>query len=256
MLKKRIIPILLFDGNQAVQSIQFKRPHRRVGSMMQHVKVMEKRGIDELIILDVNATLEKRAPLFDQIKDFAGELFCPLTYGGGINCIEHVDELIQRCGADKVAISSAACRDPGLLNEIGNKYGAQSVVYSMDISHHKDILLVNGMDISIRLLANIASGFNVGEILLTAVYKNGTKKGYDTNLLASIASVSRVPVIINGGCGEPAHMAAAFDAGADAVAASTMFLFSDYTPRECAKYLIELNHPVRVENEHDNKSKT
>lgn len=224
MLKHRIIPILLWDGKQCVQSVKFQRPHRPVGSMMQHIKIMERRNIDELIILDVNATIEKRKPLFDEIKEFTSQLYCPVTYGGGITELKDI-ELLLKAGADKVAIKHRY----NLINVATEKFGRQCIVKSVDS---------NGL-----WFEAVEQG--AGEILLTSMDNNGTMKGYDENLLIFYRHLN-IPIIINGGCGNPQHMIEAIQAGASAVAASTMFLFSSTTPRDCAEALHAAGIPVRL----------
>lgn len=248
MLKHRVIPILLWDGTNCVQSVQFKKPHRVVGSMMQSIQNMERRNIDEIIILDVNATLEKREPLFEELKEYTSHLFCPVTYGGGISKIEDVNKLIQECGVDKVALNSFLTSDQ-LAHKIIHKYGSQSIVASIDIRDNKIWSYKTDRSYSlckivdyIRYLENI----DIGEVLLTSVDRNGTKKGYDTALCYDLEDYVKIPVILNGGCGVPEDMVKAIMFGADAVAASTMFLFSDVTPRDCAKVLKGAGLAARV----------
>lgn len=225
MLKHRIIPILLWDGIQVVQSVQFKRPHRPVGSMMQYIKVMETRNIDELIILDVNATIEKRKPKFEEIKEFTKELFCPVTIGGGITELDDIGRLIRECGADKVAIRT----NQFLVYDAVHKFGAQAIVSAIDIYPYH------------CFTKNVA-----GELLITSVLNNGAMIGYQLNLI-DWAKDYNVPIIINGGCGTPQHMIEAIKCGASAVAASSMFLFTDHTPRSCARALHAAGIPVRLQ---------
>lgn len=246
MLKHRIIPILLWNGKQVVQSVQFKRPHRNVGSMMQHIRIMETRNIDELIILDVNATIEKRKPLFNEIKEFTKELFCPVTIGGGITELDDIKRLIQDCGADKVSIKTVANNDCSFIKDASNKFGSQAIVFAIDTfidPYNKNHYGWAGIPIGI--LSSVSASLGAGELLITSTDNNGTKKGYDTDLTKKIASLVDIPIIINGGCGHPDHMIEAINAGADAVAASSLFLFTDWTPRTCAKALQEAGIPVR-----------
>src|SRR5688572_26855901 len=132
MLKHRIIPVILFDGSYCVQTTQFKKPARRIGPIGQYVNNIAKRNVDELIIIDINATREKRRPYFDKIKEFTSNQFCPVTYGGGIRSLEDIDVLIKYCGVDKVAIKT----NFALIDSAAKKFGAQAIVYSMDCWKH------------------------------------------------------------------------------------------------------------------------
>jgi len=226
---------------QVVQTTQFKRPYRNCGSLMQHIEVMESRNIDELILLDIDATQENRGPDFDVIKEVCNELFCPVTYGGGIKTLDHVNELIQRCGVDKVAIKAGGKTS---ISSTINKYGSQAVVgvvdFNVDYVPNCIVLLKPVID-NLSTLQKIG----LGEVLLTAIRKNGTQSGYDLFPLKYCKSLS-IPIIINGGCGHPDHMVEAIKAGVSAVAASSMFLFSSHTPKSCAKALHEAGVLVRL----------
>lgn len=228
MLKKRIIPILLWDGKQCVQTTKFQRPYRPVGSMMQHIEVMESRNIDELIILDIVATAEGRKPLFNEIKEFTSKLFCPVTIGGGISELDDIKRLIQDCGADKVAMKTNY--DKLAMGAI-EKFGAQAIVQVIDTGKY----LVNYYD------------HNAGELLITQIDRNGTQEGYNLDILKHIHKYWGTPVIINGGCGKPEHMKQAFDAGASACGASSMFLFTEHTPKSVARKLAEWHVEVRLD---------
>jgi cyclase len=211
--------------------------------MMQHIEVMESRNIDELIILDIVASKERREPLFNEIKQFTSRLFCPVTIGGGISSLDHAKRLIQECGADKIAIKS----NPRVIPEIANKFGAQAIVGVCDYTYPNRYY---GKSISwlITKLIRMTTGMHspVGEILLTSMARNGTKLGYDE--VPSLLNNSKLPpIVVNGGCGEPAHMLKAFQQGANACAASSMFLFTEWTPRDCAKYLQDKGIGVRVD---------
>lgn len=252
MLKHRIIPVILWNGKQAVQSVQFKRPHRNVGSMMQHIRIMETRNIDELIILDVNATIERRKPLFNEIKEFTKELFCPVTIGGGITELDDVSRLIQECGADKIAINTAIQKSDTLIDKIANRFGSQAIVAAIDDKANYAFNPYNWNAKSIVKTEDLAVYFTklgAGEILLTSVNQNGTMKGYDTEILEKVSDAVDIPVIINGGCGKPLDMVAGIACGAAAVAASSLFLFTEHTPRSCAKALQEAGLPVRMDEQ-------
>ena len=249
MLKHRIVPVLLWDGDQVVQSVQFNRPHRKCGSMQEHIANMERRNVDELIILDVNATLESREPKFKEIRKYAEQLFCPVTYGGGISKIEHVDKLIQECGVDKVAIKSNYLK----ITPISYKYGTQAVVASVDHAYgNAQYGVLNNHDhindpFTVEGWCKRLEDIGAGEILLTDILCNGKKEGYAIGLTHTVVKKINIPVITNGGCGAPEHMQQAFEAGASACAASSMFLFTEHTPRSVARELREAGVAVRVD---------
>lgn len=249
MLKHRIIPILLFNEKlQVVQTTQFKRPYRPVGSLRQHIKVMESRNIDEIILLDIEATSQRREPNFEAIKEFASELFCPVSYGGGISNIDHIGRLIQDCGVDKVAVKT----NTKVMEDTANKYGSQAVVGVIDFDENEaedgdgnPSRFVGICSINLYVKYLIKQG--CGEILLTSINKNGTLKGYDLLLIQDICKEISIPVIANGGCYDWLCMKHAIEVGASAVAASTMFLHTDTTPRDCARALHEAGVPVRLD---------
>jgi cyclase len=240
-LKHRIIPILQWDGVQAVKTTQFRRPPRPVGSMMQHIENMQRRDIDELIILDINATKEGREPAYSKIEEYASKLYCPLTVAGGVSELSHIKNLLN-AGADKVAIKTAT----GIIEEACEKFGAQSIVRALDYN-----TTVTG-NYYIEMIKKYEVGKNphvispCGEVLLTSIPNEGTRIGYDIKLLDIVQKRYKCPIILNGGCGTPEHMLEAFKAGAHAVAASSMFLFTDTTPKSCARYLHEQGIEVRL----------
>lgn len=200
---------------------------------MQYIKVLEKRNVDELIVIDIEATKEGRLIDCDKIKEYTSQLFCPLTLGGGIKTLDDINKLLQS-GADKVTIQT----NYEIIPEASKKFGAQCIVYSMDVLPYS-LLSRTVKD------AKIWKSRGVGEILLTKTNYEGMMGGYDQMLIREISKAISIPIIINGGCGRPAHMKWALEHGASAVAASSMFLFTDVTPRDCAEYLKKEGVPVR-----------
>lgn len=225
-LKTRVIPILQWDGMQAVKTRQFKRPPRPVGSMMQHVLNMNNRNVDELIILDINATIEQREPLYEKIKEYTSECYMPVTYGGGVNSLECIEKLLK-AGADKVAIKTGS----DLIPQACEKFGAQAIVWVAD--HYEYI----NIDWNVNLISQFYYTTCPGEILYTSIDREGIGRGYGLRHLEHFKKYYNCPIIINGGCGEPNHMLEAINAGAHACAASSLFLFSDYTPKDCSEFL-------------------
>lgn len=236
MLKTRIIPILLYDGEYCVKTTQFNRPVRRLGPIDQYVLNMANRDIDELIILDILATEQRREPDFSQIKKFTEKLHCPVTYGGGVKNIDHIKKLIQECGIDKVVIKTHI----GILEEAIKKLGSQSVVCALDCKN-------NISPYAHRLNARVLEDIGAGELVVTDIDVQGTMNGYNLGLIGEIADNIKLPLIANGGCGSINHMIEAIKAGANAVAASTVFAFTGLTPRMAAEGLHAAGIPVRLD---------
>lgn len=247
MLKKRVIPIILFDGKYAVQTVQFGRPPRRLGPVDQFVNNMGKRDIDELVIIDILASEEGRKINFKQIKHFTKNMFCPVSYGGGIRSLDDIKTLIKYCGVDKVILKTSLF----LVSEASHSFGSQAIVYAMDCYPHHS----NGTHFVHRQFKSMGpSDFveylqrtGAGEILLTCMDHQGKMEGYNYLLINQISKVAKVPLIANGGCGKVGHMLGAIEAGADAVAASSVFALTDLTPREAARGLREAGYPTRLD---------
>jgi imidazole glycerol-phosphate synthase subunit HisF len=249
MLKTRVIPVVLWDGMNCVQTVQFGRPARVFGSLMDAVKVYERRNVDELILLDI-ATNPGWGPRFDAVMEYTKELFCPVTIGGGISELAHIERAL-RAGADKVAIRKG-CLDQKFLSAATQKFGAQAIVAAVDVRHDGNVIFDSTWNapfkdsISAAQWAQTMELFDVGEILLTSIERNGAMTGYDDDLIREVADAVDIPVIANGGCGIPPHMLTAIKAGAHAVAASTMFLFTDTVPQDCKRYLDDHGIAVRL----------
>lgn len=252
MPKIRVMPTLLFKDVGLVKGVGFDS-WRRVGSAMQAVKVYNMREVDELVYLDITATNDGRPPDFETVDDLADECFMPLTVGGGVRTVDDVRRLLQ-VGADKVAISTAAVERPMLVRETAERFGSQCVVVSIDARRHGNETyevythsgaVATGKDpVS---LAREAERLGAGEILLTSVDRDGTMTGYDVELTRRVSDAVSNPVIASGGAGTYAHMAEVLrDGRASAVAAASMFHFTEQTPLEAKRYLREQGFPVRV----------
>lgn len=263
MLKTRVIPVLLWDGgNLCLQTTQYGQHNtkpRIVGSMMDMVRNMDARSVDELFVIDINATREWRQPNFDKLKQFTSEVFSPVTYGGGITNLYHIEQALK-AGADKVAICDAALQGTRFLNEAGEKFGAQCitvVVNSRRVDGEHFVCSYDGSrrgtpqngDYTWRYVKHLAENANIGEIVLSSVDRNGTYMGYDNDLIREIREFVRIPLVALGGCGEPDHMLHAMVFGANAVAASSMFLFTEITPLDCCEHLRGHGIPVRIDND-------
>lgn len=252
MIKTRIIPTLLYKNFTLVKGVSFDS-WRRVGSLLQAIKVYRLREVDELIFLDISATLEGRSPDFRLVDDFADECFMPLTVGGGIRSVEDI-KMLLRCGADKVAINSAAVEAPEILREAARKFGAQCIVVSIDARKTSDgrheVFVRSGTKPTGKepsLFAREVEKLGAGEILLTSIDRDGTMEGYDMELTRSVADAVSIPVIASGGAGHYEHMFEVLREGrASAVAAAAIYHFTQMTPIEAKQFLMERGIAVRI----------
>jgi imidazole glycerol-phosphate synthase subunit HisF len=252
MLKTRIIPTLLYKDVGLVKGVGFDS-WRPVGSAVQAVRVYNMREVDELIFLDITATDEERPPDFDTVDQLADACFMPMAVGGGVRTLEHARNLLQ-VGADKVCLGSAAIESPALVADISRRFGAQCVVVSVDVRRAPDgsMCVMNrcGRDATGHDPVEFAQEIErlgAGEILVQSVCRDGTMSGYDIALIAAVSAAVSIPVIASGGAGSYADMAAAVkDGGASAVAAASIFHFTEQTPLEAKRYLAQQGIPVRL----------
>lgn len=250
MLKVRIMPILLYKDFTLVKGIKFNS-WRRIGSVMQAVKIYNMREVDELIFLDIQATSEKRRPDFNLIDEIADECFSPFSVGGGISTLNDVKKLL-RVGADKVVINTVAVKNQNLIKEIANHYGSQCVVISIDakkINNKYKVFTHSGKkatEIDPCDLAKKAENLGAGEILITSIECDGAMNGYDIELVENISKKVSIPVIASGGAKNYEDMKNAIDIGASAVAATSIFHFTEQTPLEAKKFLKNKGIPTRI----------
>lgn len=252
MIKTRVIPTLLYKDYTLVKGVKFDS-WRRVGSLLQAIKVYSLREVDELIFLDISATPKDRSPDFNLVDDFADECFIPLVVGGGIRSVEDVKNLL-RCGADKVCINSRAVTDPGVIETASKKFGSQCIVVSIDaktVSDGKYAAVINSgkevTNITPVDLARQVEKLGAGEILLTSVDRDGTMEGYDLGLIKSVTEAVTIPVIASGGVGNFNHMFEALSlAHASAVAAASIYHFTQMTPLEAKYFLKDRGIKVRI----------
>ena len=252
MLAKRVIPCLDVDAGRVVKGVRFQEL-RDAGDPVQLAAHYDREGADELVFLDITATLEARAATLDVVSRTAGEVFIPLIVGGGVTREEGVQALL-RAGADKVSVNSAAVRDPSLLSRCADRFGTQCMVVAID-AKRKDggwEIFVDaghtptGRD-AVEWAAEATSRHGAGEVLLTSIDRDGTGEGYDLELLRSVAGAVAVPVIASGGAGEPAHFAEALTEGqADAVLAASRWHDGELTIREVKEHLASHGIPVRL----------
>jgi cyclase len=251
-VKIRVMPTLLYKDLGLVKGKGFDS-WRRVGSVMQAIKVYNMREVDELVFLDISATNQGREPDYALVDEIADECFMPLTVGGGISSIAHVRSLLS-VGADKIAINSAAEENPSLITDIARRFGSQCVVVSIDFRRHPDgtyeVFTRAGTHATGRdpvQWAKEVAGHEAGEILLTSIERDATMTGYDVELTRLVAEAVSIPVIASGGAGEYEHMAAVLGEGkASAVAAAAIYHYTERTPLEAKKYLKERGFNVRL----------
>lgn len=254
MLKVRVIPTLLWKNFGLVKGVGFDS-WRRVGTILPAIKVYNTREVDELILVDITATREGREPDYESVREFSAECFVPLTVGGGIGHIDQIKTLL-RSGADKVCLNSSAHRDPKLITEAAAKFGSQCVVASIDAKRgeqgHYECFSHSGTKATGRdpvSWARELEALGAGEILLTNIECDGAMKGYDLELTRQVAGAVGIPVIASGGAGSYQHMLDALRVGnASAVAAASIFHFTQQTPLEAKNFLAKHGVPVRNVN--------
>ena len=254
MLSKRIIACLDVRNGQVVKGVNFGGL-RSAGDPAELARRYNAEGIDELVILDITATLEARRALADTIRAVARELFIPLAVGGGIRSEADAAAAIE-AGADKVSLNTAAIADPGLITRIAERYGSQAVVVAIDakraagaIDRFSVYARSGSADAGRDAVewAREAESRGAGEILLTSIDRDGTKAGFDCPLTAAVSSAVSIPVIASGGAGGLDHFVEVFTAGrADAALAASIFHYAETSVRGLKTYLHERDIPVRL----------
>ena len=258
MLAKRIIACLDVRDGRVVKGVKFQGL-RDAGDPAELADRYNREGIDELVVLDVTATLEGRRALAATVAAVAARLFIPLTVGGGIGSREDAARVVD-AGADKVSINSAALRDPSLITTLARVYGSQAVVVAIDARRRAGAPAPGdaGFDVLSRSGTTRAHGDAVawareaadrgaGEILLTSMDRDGTRAGFDCALTAAVSTAVSIPVIASGGAGAPADFAEVFDRGcADAALAASIFHEQDCAVAELKRYLAARGVPVRL----------
>ena len=251
-LAKRIIPCLDVAGGRVVKGVNFK-DLVDAGDPVELAKKYNLEGADELTFLDISASIEERATTLEIVRKTSEQVFIPLTVGGGIRSAENVNELL-RAGADKVSINTAAISRPELINEISDRFGNQVLVLSVDARRADtksgfEVTTHGGRNSSgLDALAWIEEGIlrGVGEILLNSMDADGTKSGFDIEMLKAVREISSVPVIASGGAGKISDFAQAIEAGADAVLAASVFHFGEFTIADVKKDLAKHGCPIRA----------
>ncbi|MFT7086860.1 MAG: cyclase [Rickettsiales bacterium] len=251
MLKNRIIPCLDVANGRVVKGVNFENLVD-AGDPVAQAKFYSDAGADELCFLDITASHENRDNIFDVVKQVAKVCFIPFTVGGGVRTIEDIRKLLL-CGADKVSINSAAIFNPEFVRTASRKFGNQCIVVAIDAKKNAagkfEIFAKGGREatgIDAVLWAKKMQDFGAGEILLTSMDKDGTKSGYDLELVSAISSNVNIPVIASGGVGNLEHLKDGILAGASAVLAASIFHFKTYSIAEAKQYLLANQIAIRV----------
>jgi cyclase len=251
MLKRRIIPCLDIKDGRTVKGVNFINL-RDAGDPVELAKIYVKQGADELVFLDITATIENRKALASLVERIAAEINIPFTVGGGIETVDDVAVLIK-AGADKVTINSSAVKRPALISEIAGQFGNQCVVVAIDTKLIDDewIVVVNGGRIPTDLhtvdWARKVVELGAGEILLTSMNNDGTRSGFSIDITAEVSRNVNIPVIASGGAGSVEHFREVFlKTGCSAALAASIFHFGDITIPDLKKYLISENINIRL----------
>jgi cyclase len=255
MLKKRIVPCLDVRDGRVVKGVRFEGL-RDAGDPAELGRLYARQGADELVFLDITATRRSERPAVRLAERVARELFIPFTIGGGLNDTSQM-RLVLHAGADKVGINTAAVSRPDLISDAADRFGSQAVVVAID-AYRVPGTTGAGKRWGVRVRAGTedtileavewaseAERRGAGEILLTSIDRDGTKRGFDTDLIGAVCGAVSVPVIASGGAGEPSHFAEAFAAGASAALAASLFHFREIDIPELKHDLARRGIPVR-----------
>lgn len=230
MIKTRVIPCLLIKGGGLVKTVKFKDPSY-VGDPINAVKIFNDKEVDELIVLDITASRENKGPAFATIEDIASECFMPVAYGGGVTTVEQARRIVWM-GVEKIVLNTAALRSTDLVSGISDQIGASSTVVAIDV--RKDLLgryrvydaaREKSTDLDPLAHAERVVAAGAGEVFVNDVSRDGTRKGFDLELVGRMSSALDVPVIACGGAGSLDDVKAAADAGASGVAAGSLFVY-------------------------------
>lgn len=251
MLAKRIIPCLDVRDGRVVKGVNFVNI-RDAGDPVELATYYSAQGADEIVFLDITATSDERETVADVVERTAARVFVPLTVGGGIRTLEDF-QLLLRAGADKISINSAAVKDPTLISRAAERFGSQCVVLAIDALRRQDgsyeVVVAGGRTPTGKDAVEWAregERLGAGEILLTSMDADGTKKGFDLEMTKAVTEAVSIPVIASGGCGSLDHFSQVFEeTGCDAALAASLFHFGELTVPQVKDHLAERNIPVR-----------
>jgi cyclase len=253
MLAKRIIPCLDVKNGRVVKGIGFNNL-RDAGDPVEAARMYNAAGADEIIFLDITATVESRSTMADVVAATAKDVFIPLTVGGGIGSLSDIEALLH-AGADKISLNSAAVKTPGLVEESAKRYGSQCIVVAVDAKHRAGAegweVYINGgrtnMGMDVLEWCRTVYQLGAGEILLTSIDADGKKEGYDIELTSRVAEVVNIPVIASGGAGKKEDFYRVLTAGkADAALAASLFHYGDLVIGDLKAYLAQKGIGVRI----------
>jgi cyclase len=254
MLTRRIIPCLDVKDGRVVKGINFLEL-RDAGDPVEQAAAYDAQGADEICFLDISAAPEGRSTLVDVVARTADRVFTPLTVGGGVRTVGDADRLLL-AGADKVSVNTAAIRNPSLVAEASAQFGVQAIVVAVDARRRDPVDPSRGWEVyshggrtnegldAIEWCKRVAD-LGAGELLLTSMDRDGTRAGYDLELVRAVAAAVSIPVIASGGVGELGHLADGLAAGADAVLAASIFHYGQHTIGEAKTFLAARGLPVR-----------
>lgn len=248
MLRKRVVPIVLLDGFSVLKTIQFSQ-RRNLGSPVTVVRTYNTRNVDELVLLDIDASKQGRSIDKFTIQDLARECFMPLTVGGGIKSIKDIEELLKK-GADKVAINTYALECPEFISEAAGVFGSQCIVVSVDVIESGSGFSVYSRgqvrpDLDLIPWLKEIERYGAGELLINNVGLDGTMKGADCDLATKVAESVSIPVIYAGGVESPQDCARVASSLISGVGVSSIFHFTDATPEDCRKAMADRGIAVR-----------
>ena len=248
---KRIIPCLDVNDGRVVKGINFVEL-KDAGDPVEIAKKYNEEGADELTFLDITASSDNRGLLFNIIEKVAKQIFIPLTVGGGVRSCEDIRNLLNS-GADKVGINTSAILNPELVAESTSRFGSQAIVVAIDakkVGNHWEVFTHGGRNatgINAVTWAQKMAELGAGELLITSMDRDGTKKGFDNILMKLISDVVEVPIIASGGVGTLQHLVDGVEDGAaDAVLAASIFHYGEFTIQEAKKYMVDNNIEVRL----------
>jgi len=251
MLAKRIIPCLDVRDGRVVKGVNFVNI-RDAGDPVELATYYSQQGADEIVFLDITATSDARDTVADVVERTAVQVFVPLTVGGGIRTLDDFQRLL-RAGADKISVNSAAVKDPTLISRAAERFGSQCVVVAIDARRREDgsfeVYTAGGRNptgIDAVEWAKECERLGAGELLVTSMDTDGTKSGFDVEMLRAVTDVVSIPVIASGGCGSLAHFAEMFEqTGCDAALAASLFHFGELTVPQVKEYLRGRDIPAR-----------
>ena len=230
MYRNRIIPCLLLQDEGLVKTIEFKHP-TYIGDPLNAIRIFNEKEVDELVFLDIQASVQKREPNYEYLSKIADQCFMPLCYGGGITNIEQMQKIFA-LGFEKISINASAYSNPNLLRQAADRFGSQSIVAAMDVTEDKSgkytVKILNGKKgikcDPVKYALELES-YGAGELLISNISRDGKMKGYDLNLIQCIADQVGIPVIACGGAGKLKDCADVIHAGASAAAAGSLFVY-------------------------------